>query len=195
MAFEIYVADTETTGLDRNLHDIVELSLYRLSDGSQRTWCLKPSRYENITAEALRINRHKIEDLKHLTQYGKETYRSVAQVLPEVELWMMEDNVSADQRILLGQNPQFDLDFLSTLWKNNNAEASFPFGSRPFILDTRQIAVFLDLAFNEFHEFYNLGSLLAKYGIKNKKAHTAEADVLATKELFEAQCKYVKSKK
>lgn len=40
---------------------------------------------------------------------------------------------------------------------------------------------------NKMSEGYSLANLVKKYGVKNDKAHTAEADVKATKEVFEKQ--------
>jgi len=188
--FVIYFADTETSGLEVD-NEIIELSLYRLSDDQQRTWCLKPKRYDNISQDALRINGHKLEDLKHLTKFGQETYIQPAKAIAEIEMWMLEDGVSSEDRILCGQNVKFDLGMLQRLWEQENCKDTFPFGSRPFMQDTREIALFLDLAFGKRSKYYNLGSLIKEYNIKNTKAHSAAADTLATKELFLAQLKTV----
>jgi len=188
--FEIYFADTETTGLlDSN--EIIELSLYRWSDNAQRTWCLKPKRHDNISTDALRVNGHRLEDITHKTKFGQETYLEPSRVVAEVEVWMLSDGLSSDDRVLCGQNVKFDLGMLERLWKQENCHDTFPFGPRPFLLDTREIALFLDLAHGERSQYYNLASLIKKYGIKNSKAHTAESDTLATKELFVAQLKVV----
>jgi DNA polymerase III epsilon subunit-like protein len=192
--FEVYFADTETTGLDYLKNDIIELSIYRLSDDSQRTWCLKPKNYDTISLDALRVNHHKLEDLKHSTKFGQETYLEPSKVIPDIENWFLHDGVSSEDRILIGQNPNFDLGFLQKLWESEGCKDTFPFGSRPFLIDTRQIALFLDLIEGSRHDYYNLGSLIKKYGIKNTKAHTASADTLATKELFMSQLEYVQSK-
>lgn len=192
--FELYFADTETTGLDPIKNDIVELSIYRLSDDTQRTWCMKPKNYESISLDALRVNNHKLEDLKHTTKFGQETYMEPCKVIPLIENWLLEDGVSSEDRILVGQNPIFDLNFMQKLWENEGSKETFPFGSRPFVIDTRQVALFLDLVEGTRHDYYNLGSLIKKYGIKNTKAHTAAADTLATKELFMSQLDYVQKK-
>jgi DNA polymerase III alpha subunit (gram-positive type) len=191
--FELYFADTETTGLDYMTNDVIELSIYRLSDNTQRTWCMKPKNYESIQMDALRVNHHKLDDLKHITKFGQETYVEPSKVIPKIENWFLEDGVSSGDRILIGQNPIFDLNFLQKLWTDEGCKDTFPFGSRPFLIDTRQLALFLDLAENTRSEYYNLGTLIKKYAIKNSKAHTAEADTLATKELFMAQLGHVKS--
>lgn len=185
--FELYFLDTETTTLDPETGDIVEISIHRFSDDLQRTWCIKPTKYDTISMDALRVNGHKLEDLKWQSEYGRETYKEASMVLPDIENYFMTDGASSADRILVGQNPEFDRSFMHSLWAEQKCSDTFPFGNRPFLLDTRQIAVFLDLVHGTRQEYYNLGSLIKKYGIKNSKAHTAAADVAATKELFMAQ--------
>lgn len=185
--FILYVVDTETTGLDHTVNDIIEISLYRINDDQQKTWCVKPKNYDSIQADALRVNGHKLEDLKHLTKYGKETYLEPAKVVAEIENWMMDDLSTSEDRVLVGQNPSFDIEFIRNFWRDNGGEETFPFGKRPFLLDTRQIAIFLDLARNERSEYYNLSSLVEKFGVKKEKAHRAASDTRMTKDLILAQ--------
>jgi DNA polymerase III alpha subunit (gram-positive type) len=189
--FIIYVADTETTGLDPAHNEIIEISFYRLFDNSQRTWCLKPSNYESIQPDALRINGHKLDDLKHLTKHGRDTYQHPTSAIVEIENWMTDDGAAAEDRILVGQNPSFDIEFMQNLWIKQNSAETFPFGRRPFLIDTRQIALFLDLVKSERSEFYNLGSLVEKYGVRREKAHRADSDTRMTKDLFLAQVEIV----
>jgi len=188
--YSLYVCDTETTGLDFVKNDVIELSLYRLSDGCQKTWCIKPIDENNIETDALRINGHKLEDLKHQTKYGKETYKDAHNVIIEIENWLMEDNVPVNNRVIIGQNISFDKNMLEYLWIKCDSKDSFPFGRK--VIDTIQIEFFLDLCKGNMSESYSLNNLTKKYGIKNEKAHTAAADVKATKELFDKQIDFFK---
>lgn len=181
----LYVCDTETTGISHIKGcEIIEISLYRLSDNTQKTWCLKPNNLAAIEQEALRINGHKLDDLKHLTKLGVDTYKDPAAVVVEIENFMAEDCVSSGERVLCGQNIIFDLNFIEKLWADNNATDTFPFGKRPLLLDTKQIALFLDVATGTKSEFYNLSSLVTKYGVKKEKAHKAESDTKMTKDVL-----------
>ena len=112
-----YVGDVETTGLDPQLHDIIEVSLWRMSDGEQRSWLVKPLNEETIQEESLKINKHKREDILGLTKFGKENYLDPAQAVMDIEEWMMEDDVGVDDRAFIGANPSFDISFLEGLWK------------------------------------------------------------------------------
>lgn len=182
MNYVIYVADVETTGLDSRVHDVIELSLNRLSDNVQKTWRLKPFNIPGIDPGALRVNGHKLEDLKLETKYGRDTYLDPRKVIIEIENWMMEDNVDTEKRILVGQNINFDKDMFEQLWIKCESKDTLPFGRR--YMDTMQIAFFTDYVENTFAEGYSLNNLVKKYGIKNEKAHSAEADVKATTEVF-----------
>lgn len=193
MNFAFYVADIETTGLDSHRHDVIELSLHRLGDESesaQQTWCLKPMMPENIDPGALRVNGHKLEDLLHQTKEGRERYLDPAKTLINIENWLSDDGVPSEKRFLIGQNIAFDKDRLEQLWIRCDSKDSFPFGRRT--MDTMIIELFFDFCKGQFAEGYSLNNLIKKYGVKNEKAHTAAADVKATKEVFEKQVEYFK---
>lgn len=180
--YSIYVLDTETTGLRAEKHDVIELSIYRIATGEQKTWCLKPFNVDAIDPGALKKNMHKLEDLKHETKFGRETYLDPKQVIIEVENWMMEDGVSSEDRILLGQNPSFDKFFLERLWDKCDSTGTFPFGRK--MIDTMQIVLLMDLVTGGKRKAYGLSSLVDDFGVKKEKAHRADADVKMTKDLW-----------
>lgn len=185
MEYVIYVCDTETTGLSNINNDVIEISLCKLKSDDQRTWFVKPINISNIDHGALRINGHKIEDLKLETKYGRETYKDPASVIIEIENWVTEDGVPTQNRVICGQNISFDKGMLEQLWIKCGSKDSFPFGRR--MIDTMQIEFFLDWCKNSMAEGYSLSNLVKKYGVKNEKAHSAAADAKATKEVFEKQ--------
>lgn len=193
MNFSFYVTDIETTGLDSHLHDVIELSMYRLGDTSennQKTWCFKPLNPDTIEAAALRINGHKLDDLLHKTQEGKARYLEPSGVLVEIENWLAEDGLPAEHRFLIGQNVAFDKERLEQLWIKCNAKDSFPIGRR--MIDTMILELFFDFCKGQFAEGYSLNNIIKKYGVKNEKAHTAAADVMATKLVFDKQVEFFK---
>ena len=190
MDYVIYIADVETTGLDSRLYDVIELSLHRLSDGVQKTWCLKPTNPANIDPVSLRINGHKLEELRHETKAGRDRYLDPSSTIVEIENWISEDGVPTENRVLCGQNIAFDREHLQQLWEKCKSPDTFPFGRRT--MDTMQIEFFLDWCKGSLAEGYSLANLVKKYGVKNEKAHTAEADVKATKEVFEKQVEFFK---
>src|ERR1035437_8023971 len=98
MDYKFYCCDSETTGLSSVKNDIIELSIYRLSDDVQKTWTIEPVSIENIELGALRVNGHKLDDLKLLTKFGRDTYREPKEVIVEIENWLQEDGVPAESR-------------------------------------------------------------------------------------------------
>ena len=193
-SYIIYVGDTETTGLDKDLNEIIELSLLRFSfDGvckeEQKTWLMKALKPETIQDEALKINGHKREDILWLTAHGKENYKSPKETLPEIENWIAEDDVTSADRVLCGQNVMFDFNIMESTWQRHGAMDTFPFlsGHKRQVLDTKELALFIDIIAGKRRKFYNLGSLVKAYGIKKEKAHRADADTRMTKELVVKQ--------
>ena len=165
--------------------------MYRLGDDASKTWCLKPLNPDHIDPVSLRINGHKLEDITHKTKEGRERYLEASKVIVDIENWISEDGFPAEKRFLVGQNVSFDKDRLEQLWIKCDSKDSFPIGRR--VMDTMIVELFFDFCKGQFAEGYSLNNLVKKYGIKNEKAHTAEADVKATKEVFEKQVEYFKS--
>jgi len=190
MANILYVTDVETTGIDDRIHEIIELSLFRLSDQVQKTFFLKPMDLSTAEPEALRINGHRLEDLKAgFRPENKETntsrivYQDPSKVLVEVESFLMQDGMTSTERVLVGQNITFDKGFLQNLWKRHDQSETFPFGR--MYLDTMQIAAFLDYVTGQERQSYHLNGLIKDLGVKRiGKAHNAESDVHATVSVF-----------
>lgn len=184
--YEIYVLDTETTGLSYIHNEPVEISILKMSDGSQKTWHLKPINFDKIQSDALRVNGLKLEDLQGKTKEGTEKYKDPSKVIVEIENWLMEDMLATEERICAGQNINFDKLMLESLWEKCGSKETFPFNKRHTV-DTAMIQFFLDYCKDDFAEGYSLYALTKKYGVKNEKAHSAEADVKATLAVFNKQ--------
>lgn len=193
LKYIVYVCDVETSGLNAEVHDVVEASMCRLKiakDGKhereQKTWLVKALNPASIEDEALAVSGHKREDVTHFSKFGKENYKLAPDVVAEIEAWVAEDDVSAIDRIFAGQNPMFDVGFLQALWKKVGCEKTFPFalekGNR--VIDTRQIAILIDLCTGRRRQYYNLSSLVKAFGVKKGKAHQAAEDVRMTTDLL-----------
>lgn len=204
MSYVGYVIDTETTGTNPDLHDIIEICLWRIGDAESRTWWTKPLKPENIEDEALRINNHKKEDILHKTKEGVDKYRDPAIVLPEIEMWLMEDGCAAEDRLFIGQNPKFDYDFGLKLWENSGNLDDFPFGywiedkngnkkNISAIIDTIQIVRLIDFCTGKKRDKYGLGALVKAFSITKAQSHRADGDVKMTKELFEKVISVIKN--
>lgn len=191
MSFQLYVVDTETTGLSYIDHSPVEISIYRMSDNSQKTWFLKPINPDNIEADAARVNGYNIDDLRGLTKVGREKYLNPNKVLIDIEDWLNEDMCTSSHRVMVGQNVGFDKNMLQELWRKCEKQETFPF-SEKYTIDTMCIEFFMNFCQGNIGEAYSLSALTKKYGVKNEKAHTAESDVLATLGVFTKQVDFFK---
>jgi DNA polymerase III epsilon subunit-like protein len=196
MIYSSYFVDVETTGTRPEKHDIIEICLWRSTDLESRTWWMQPLNPENIEQEALNINKHKREDILHQTKEGREKYLHPSIIIPEIEMWMMEDGAAAEDRFFIGQNPMFDYDFMLAAWAKINSSDSFPFGywmdernggrrNVGNIIDTIQLARLIDLCTGKKRDRYGLGALIKAFGVTKAQAHRADGDVKMTKELFE----------
>jgi DNA polymerase III epsilon subunit-like protein len=186
--------DTETSGLDETKHEIIEISLMRIThqDIVQKTWCVQPLSIESINNEALIVNQHKLEDLKHETRIGRETYIHPSKVLPEIENWIMEDMSTAESRILVGQNIMFDYRMIESFWAKHSSNNSFPFSKRGMFIDTKILTLAIDAKKQEKREKYSLTNLVNDFGVKKEKAHKADSDTRMTAELFLTILDYIK---
>ena len=187
----IYVVDTETTGLSSMDNDVIEISACRFkmespSETEQKTWYLKALNPATIQEEALSVNKHKREDILHLTKFGKETYKDPSEVVADIERWIISDKMSAMDRVIAGQNVQFDVKALTALWDKVGCLNTFPFsvekGNR--IIDTMMLATAIDVCTGNRRRYYNLGTLVKSFGVKKRQAHKAEDDVAMTVELL-----------
>lgn len=191
--FYLYVLDTETTGLA--LHNsVVEISIIRYADKSQKTWFIRADEDPStIQEEALRVNGHKYEDILWKTAYGKEAYIEPKQAIVEIENWLMEDGIPSDKRIITGQNVSgFDKDRILNMWKKYDQEETFPFNKR-LTMDTLQIELFLSFCFEDYNEKYSLSNLVEKYKVKKLKAHRAADDSIMTLNVFDKQVERLKT--
>lgn len=192
MSYILYVVDTETTGLDPNKNEIIELSMcrFQLNEPEEKheikTWLLKAMNPETVEDSALRISKHKREDILHLTKFGQDNYKNPSKLLPEIENWIASDDFAVDERIMVGQNVLFDYEMMLSLWEKNNNRDTFPFQTGPNknVLDTKSLALLIDVCVGKKRDRYALGTLVKAFGIKKRKAHQAETDALMTRDLF-----------
>ncbi len=163
--------DIETTGLDRDSHEIIELAavITRMRDGElvvidQVDLKIQPKNIETAEPQALRINGYNEADWLFAVS---------------LEDAMKEFAKKTEGAIFVAHNLTFDYGFIDTAFKRTNTENKMHFHK----LDTISLA-FGVLHTNDDPGKLSLRVLTEKYSIENKKAHSAFADAYATYEVF-----------
>lgn len=163
--------DIETTGIDRDDFEIIELGVViaRLKDNEltvidQVDLKIAPKHIETADPVALRVNGYNEADW------------IFAVSLEDAMKTFVEKTEGA---VFVAHNATFDYGFIETNLKRCGMENKLHYHK----LDTISIA-FGVLHTNDDIGKLSLRALCEKYGIENKKAHSAYADAYATYEVF-----------
>lgn len=163
--------DVETTGLSRDTHEIIELGLVlaRMKDGAlevvdELDIKIQPKHIETAEPQALRVNGYNEADWLFATS------------LEEAIKVFAEKTKGA---IFVAHNLTFDYGFIEKAFEKTGTPNEMHYHK----LDT------ISLAFGILHTNDDIGKLslrvlCEKYGIENKKAHSAFADAYALYEVF-----------
>jgi DNA polymerase III epsilon subunit family exonuclease len=163
--------DVETTGLNRDTHEIIELGLVlaRMKDGvlsviDELDVKIVPKHIETAELQALRINGYNEADWLFATS------------LEEAMNVFSEKTKGA---IFVAHNLTFDYGFIEKAFEKTGTHNEMHYHK----IDT------ISLAFGILHTNDDIGKLslrvlCEKYGIENKKAHSAHADAYALYEVF-----------
>ena len=167
---DLLFVDTETTGLDHKVHELLEVAALRCSfDGKQIISAyeakLKPLHIETATAKALEINGYTPEEW---TDEKCTPHEAVVQHL---------SNMARDT-VLVGQNVSFDEGFLNDLFDAHKVKP--PWGYHK--VDT--VALGWPLFINTPMEGLSLGKMCAFLGVSQMPTHRAAADVAACREIY-----------
>lgn len=169
--YRLAFIDTETTGLDADKHEIIELACV-IADQIERPgrgpelklveefeMKIKPTHIENAEAEALRINGYNESDW-----------------LFAVDLKNAMEHLStkAQGAIMVAHNLTFDNAFIERAFQKTGVKNLMHFPK----IDTISVA-FGRLYDKPEIDRYSLRALCEYFGIENKKAHTALADTQA----------------
>lgn len=168
--------DLETTGLDPDKHEIIELGcvvvrqIPRAGRGadlevlSEFETKVKPERLEVAEPEALRVNGYNDADWLFAA--------SLDQALKAM-------NEKIDGAIMISHNITFDWSFL----RNAFLKTKVPYRMSSVRLDLMSMA-FAKLYHQEEVQRFNLRFLCEYFGIKNEQAHTALSDIRASLQVY-----------
>lgn len=152
--------DTETTGLDSEHNDIIEIAIIRVEDDTE--WVMHQfinmERPENAHPRALEVN-----------GYTPEAWAANGAVEP-AEAWQrIADSGILDEAIIAGQNVRFDAGFINASFKRHGIETRMDY----HLYDT------CSLALEHLRPWMSSISLVptcVALGIPVTNAHTALAD-------------------
>lgn len=173
--------DVETTGLDSNYHEIIQLAIVPLnaffelhSDIEPFNIYLSPKYPERVNKKAMEINKLNL-------QYLKDNGLSYSIAIYKLFEWIFKNNLINDNMkiIPLGHNYAFDQRFLFNWMGQDLYEKIFDYHYK----DTMNIAEFIkDRGVNI--EKTNLIYLAKYFDIPLDKAHDALFDSIATAKIY-----------
>jgi ribonuclease T len=172
------ILDTETGGLNPKENPVLEIAaaVYNEDAVAKEFFYASFEPYLPMDSKALAINgfyeRWQKPDSANHNQY-------------EIEKLMRWSSLVLKKYnpVLVGQNLKFDLEFIDSLTENFNIRGWSKMWNY-HTLDTSQIAYILKEAGLLETEKFNLAALAKAYGIQNRAAHTATADVETTAGVF-----------
>lgn len=182
--------DCETSGLDPDVHGIIEIGFLVEIDGEIKethqilmdpTKMPKGWRPALMTAEALNIQRRTEEEVL--------SYQSIArgyQELKDVLEKYVDPYDPKDKFVAAGYNVKFDMDFLQQLWiicGDSYFRSWFQFA----VLDPVQIMAFLQYTGRiKYSGSMKLAELAHHFGVERQGAHDALVDIHMTRDLVKA---------
>ena len=175
----ILFIDTETGGLDYEVHDLLTIGLVAWEDGVVKGELeLKISKPEYVvTEEALKVNGLNLDQLR-LEGTDKET---TVKLIAE----FVRKHFGSKPAVIAGHNVHFDIAFLKKLFKNTIYKYDAYFSHR--VLDTMCLLRFLFLA-GLIPELGKLDQAIEFFGIitPEELRHTALEDTKITVKVFDA---------
>lgn len=166
--------DIETTGFDREKHEIIELGLVLVKqigeEGrefeviSEHEYKIKPEHIETADPQALKVNGY------------DEAQWIFAMSLTEA---MKDFSDKTKDAIFVAHNTTFDYPFIEEAFKKTGVENQMFYPK----LDTISMA-YAKLHANLKVERFRLQKLCEFFGVENNKAHTALSDARATFEVY-----------
>lgn len=177
-----FAVDFETTGLHAHQGDEVLSCGAQLLDADlnaidKKLWYIHPSSPDKVSAEAQKINGYTPELWEQRGAISQDAFFTAL-----IAHWK-EHNVQ--RAYPLGQNVGFDVSFLDARAAKDPAFARAMRGALAYHkIDTIPIALAWDYAHGYTHASYSLGKIAARRNVDLSAAHTADADIEATVQVF-----------
>ncbi|HEY9583251.1 MAG TPA: 3'-5' exonuclease [Candidatus Paceibacterota bacterium] len=184
--YTLHFIDTETTGLDPRMHEIISFGLVRakhITDDvgnsrfeilDEREILLKPENLGNADPTALKINGYAPERWTGaLSQI--DGMNQIRDMLTELD----EQDQKVNRVIIAGHNVQFDLAFIQGACWREDIKYHLP----RHVFDTYSLSHHMLTL-----KSYSLARLCEHFNIVNKDAHSALSDARASLEVYKKLC-------
>ena len=179
--------DTETTGLNKEKCDIIQLSGIVVIDGEEKErfdFHCQPINYENIEQQALDITGMTIEKLKTF-EMPQETYKKFKAILNKY----IDQYDKNDKFFIAGHNVRFDVEFLQSFFDKMGDRYLFSY-FRHQTIDLMYFCTILHTSGLIELENFKLETITKYLDIKfDKDLHNSFVDVDLTRKCF---CKLFK---
>jgi DNA polymerase-3 subunit epsilon len=190
----IFWFDTETSGLNNQVHGIIQLAYILEVNGENKESGVLYSNCEGkaYNEKALAVNGFTPEQVKTFPHW-REMYKSVKGLITKYMDPFQKDN--PNRFIVAGQNVGFDIGFLFSLWKDNQDDyfyALFQSGT----IDLQNIVRWLNYKGFDIPLKINLLSLADYFQLPwEGEAHDALADIKMTQAVARAIVdRYIRNK-
>lgn len=173
--------DTETTGTDPKVHDVIQLAGQVVIGGrvmEEFNLTCQPFDWDSITDKALEVNGKTREELRDC-EPPQEMYKKIVKIFDRyVNKFDKEDKFYA-----AGHNINFDINFMNQFFKKNGNEYFFSYihGAH---LCTLTLAVITETIIKKriFKPNYKLSSVCECLNIELINSHDALADITSTRQ-------------
>lgn len=163
--------DTETTGLDPDKHELIEFAAikHHPSDDTVEVleFKIRPENIKTASPVALEVNGY--------TEEGWSDAISISDALPQIKDFIYGC-------IVIGHNVSFDLGFIRASFKRHGL-------GRSLVRSADTLHMAREYLWNKGLPNFKLESVCDYYGVSNAGAHTALADVIRCKEVFDRMYK------
>jgi DNA polymerase-3 subunit epsilon len=172
--------DVETTGLDCEKQDIVQLAMIVVIDNEEvatKEIRMKPFCFENVQTSALEVHGITIEEIQKY-QDPQSAYQETISFLSQ----HCDKFDRADKFYPGGYNVRFDLDFLAAFFRKNN-DKYFGSWQNWRVMDPLPLLYTMDACKQLSLPNYKLETVAEYFGVE-LKAHDAVSDVRASREVW-----------
>lgn len=170
------IVDTETTGLDPEYHEVIEIAAIICDDNldtiAKTSFRVHPENLERASKNALEINKYNPRTWNPDFMDHEKAYRYLNVFI--------STHIGDSDFILFGQNIPFDKKFLVEGYKR----AGVPCLIDVPTADLMEVAKVWSKIRNKRLVRYSLGYLADFVGVVNENPHAAEADAITTLEIL-----------